>query len=146
LSHYLESWSDAESIDGTLSLVQPLIQPLYDSKNMLEVMHLLVNKTQRSGYDMIVEAWKNKNWKQSLHDGVYKSASSVSISQSSANLSSLEISKVVADDIEVVFQASPSTFDGRFANNGWLQETPQPITKVTWDNPALISPALAKKT
>jgi MoCo/4Fe-4S cofactor protein with predicted Tat translocation signal len=145
LSHYLESWSDAESIDGTLSLVQPLIQPLYDSKNMLEVMHLLVNKTQRSGYDMIVEAWKNKNWKQSLHDGVYKSASSVSISQSSANLSSLEISKVVADDIEVVFQASPSTFDGRFANNGWLQETPQPITKVTWDNPALISPALAKK-
>lgn len=145
LSHYLESWSDAQSVDGTLSVVQPLIQPLYDTKGMLEVMNLLVNKSQRSGYDMVVEAWKNKNWKQSLHDGVYKNTSSVSVSASTGNLESLSIGKVVGDDIEVVFQASPSTYDGRFANNGWLQETPAPITKITWDNPALISPALAKK-
>jgi MoCo/4Fe-4S cofactor protein with predicted Tat translocation signal len=145
LSHYLETWSDAQSVDGTLSVVQPLIQPLYNTKSMLEILNVLVNKTQRSGYDMVVEAWKNKNWKQSLHDGVYKNTSSISVSASAGNLESIKVAPVVNDDIEVVFQASPSTFDGRFANNGWLQESPQPITKVTWDNPALISPAFAKK-
>jgi len=144
LSHYLESWSDAESLDGTQGIVQPLIQPLYDSKGMLEVVHLLAKKTQRSGYDIIMDEWKGKNWKKVLHDGVLKTSTAVSISSSSANLGSLN-SLSAKDELEVTFKPSPSTFDGRFANNGWLQETPQPITKITWDNPALISPALAKK-
>lgn len=144
VSHYLESWSDAQNADGTLSIVQPLIQPLYDSKSMLEILNMLVNKTQRSGYDIVVESWKGKNWKQTLHDGVLKGSSSVAVSLSASNLVSMEAPKA-NEDIEVVFQPSPSVFDGRFANNGWLQEVSQPITKITWDNPALISPALAKK-
>lgn len=153
LSHFLESWDDVETLDGTQGIVQPLIEPLFDSKSMLEVMHLLANKSQRSGYDIISDAWKNKNWKQSLQDGVFKNNSDVSVSTSVGSLGSLKLVEPVRSEdqdptsgtFEVVFTQSPSTFDGRFANNGWLQETPHPITKITWDNPALISPALAKK-
>ena len=143
LSHYLESWSDVQAADGTLSVVQPLIMPLYDSKSAVEVLHLLVNKSQRSGYDIVVEAWKGKNWRQTLNDGVLKGTSSISVSGSAGNLPS--VATYNTDDIEVVFLPSGTVFDGRFGNNGWLQETPQAITKITWDNPALISPALAKK-
>lgn len=145
LSHYLESWSDAQSSDGTLSIVQPLIEPLYDSKAMVEILHLLVNKSQRSGYDIVSEAWKDKDWKKILQDGVLKASSATTVALNWANLANLNLPKFGADDLEVTFRASPSTFDGRFANNGWLQEIPQPITKIAWDNPALVSPALAKK-
>jgi MoCo/4Fe-4S cofactor protein with predicted Tat translocation signal len=145
LSHYLESWSDTQALDGTLGVVQPLIQPLYDSKSMLEVVHLLASKTPRSGYDIMVDAWKGKNWNKTVQDGVLKASNSTSASFSTSNLPDFNKASSNSDDVEVVFLASPSTFDGRFANNGWMQETPQPMTKITWDNPALISPSLAKK-
>jgi MoCo/4Fe-4S cofactor protein with predicted Tat translocation signal len=145
LAHFLESWSDSENVDGTLGIVQPLIEPLYDNKGMVEILHLLTNNAPRSGYDIVAESWKGKDWKKTLHDGVANGSNLVSTSASAANLGSLAVSDAGADQIEVTFQTSPATFDGRFANNGWLQETPQPITKLTWDNPALISPAFAKE-
>lgn len=145
LSHYLESWSDFETTTGETGIVQPLIRPLYDSRSMVEILTLLDGKALRSGYDVVSETWKGQEWKQMLHDGVAKKSAHEKFQSSFASLDGFTVNDVSADQIEVKFVASASVYDGRFANNGWLQELPQPITKVTWDNPALISPALAKQ-
>lgn len=145
LSHYLESWSDAKTMDGAISIVQPLIRPLFDSRSLIEIFSVLTLQAYRPGYDTLTENWKGKNWDQTLHDGVLKNSTENEIRATSFNFDSFAVTDTSAEQMEVTFVASPSTFDGRFANNGWLQELPQPITKVTWDNPALISPALAKQ-
>lgn len=145
LSHYLESWSDFETSSGTTGIVQPLIRPLYESRSMVEILTVLDGQALRSGYDVVNETWKGQEWKQMLHDGVAKKSSFEKLSGGSASLDGFAVTDASTDQIEVTFVASPSVFDGRFANNGWLQELPQPISKVTWDNPALISPALAKQ-
>ena len=145
LSHYLESWSDARTADGVTSIVQPLILPLYNSRSAVEILSQITIQAYRPGYEIVTETWKNQNWKQALHDGVVKNQTATEIKNASVNLDGFSVDDVSADQIEVTFLPSPSVFDGRFANNGWLQELPHAVTKVTWDNPALISPALAKQ-
>jgi molybdopterin-containing oxidoreductase family iron-sulfur binding subunit len=156
-AHYLESWGDTRSYDGTKTVMQPLLQPLYEGMSAIEVLKLfagreddtvesVVRKTLVAGED----AAANKAWRRILHDGfVPNSASPASASQLNSFAatpltdSQKKGSRMPNGSLELTFRDS-ATYDGRYANNGWLVETPDFVTKLTWDNAALISPATAK--
>lgn len=142
LSHYLESWSDAVSVEGLSTINQPLIRPLFDSKSIIEITKLMTDMAPAGGHELVKKTWKDQNWDQVLHDGAMGQPRFESPSlQTPLNINIQKASQ----DIEIEFVPSPCVYDGRFANNGWLQEMPHPITKIAWDNPALISPAMAKE-
>jgi molybdopterin-containing oxidoreductase family iron-sulfur binding subunit len=155
-AHYLESWGDARAVGGTLSVVQPLILPLFGGRTPIEVLGLMVGDTDRPGYEIVRETWKailaegeaNTRWNRVLHDGLLAGSELPEVApglaaQPLAELAGLAEVSAKADGLEVVFVPSPSLHDGRFANDGWLQELPDPLTKLTWDNPALVSPTTA---
>jgi len=147
-THYLESWSDARAIDGTVSLVQPLIAPLYDSKSAHELVASLLDKGAMSNYDLVRERWAKElgatfeqRWRKALHDGVVAGTRAATVD---VTLKSFDLPAAPnATGLELTFTPDPSIHDGRFALNGWLQELPKPLTKVTWDNVVQIGPALA---
>jgi MoCo/4Fe-4S cofactor protein with predicted Tat translocation signal len=150
-SHYLEAWGDARAFDGTLSIVQPLIAPLYSTLSAYEVLAAFSDKPGISAYDAIRERMKTahsgadfeKFWRKSLHDGVVAGTALTAVSV--APTATLPASNPVsADTLEFIFRPDPSVYDGRFANNGWLQELPKPVTKLTWDNAAMVSPKTAE--
>jgi MoCo/4Fe-4S cofactor protein with predicted Tat translocation signal len=203
-AHYLESWGDTRSFDGTATIVQPLIEPLYGSKNAHEVLAVFSQQYDRQAYDIVRDYWRSAGsqetgrqeadgrrqtagatppssakppaavptpnqaadfeawWRKALHDGfVPNSGLSVKTvspsSQSQNNMGTGATPAVPAPSpavsdarqpapgtYEVIFRTDPSIFDGRFANNGWLQELPNPLTKLTWDNAALVSPNTAR--
>ncbi len=151
-AHYLESWSDARAFDGTASIVQPLIAPLYSGKTAHELLTALTDKPNRSSYEIVKSFWMQsqnsadfeQRWSKALRDGVVENTSATTLSGVGAhpqNVSTVTTSS--SGNIEIVFQPDPSIYDGRFANNGWLQELPKPLTKLTWDNVAMVSPATA---
>jgi molybdopterin-containing oxidoreductase family iron-sulfur binding subunit len=152
-AHFLESWSDARSADGTLSVVQPLIEPLYGGKSDVELSALLARGEEQPGYDVVRESWAfpgeadfDKQWHRVLHDGLLADSAlptELPLPNGSGVRGLAAGSK--GDELEVVFAASPALGDGRYANNGWLQELPDAITKLTWDNAALVSPAAARE-
>jgi molybdopterin-containing oxidoreductase family iron-sulfur binding subunit len=158
-AHFLETWGDARDASGTLSVIQPLILPLYGGKTDAEMLGLLGSGQDRPGYDLVRETWQpllgaagfEPRWNRLLHDGVFEGSRSPEVtaaigSEALSHLLAAETSgETWKEGFEIVFLPSSSVHDGRFANNGWLQELPDPITKVTWDNPALLSPATAKK-
>ncbi|MCF7797824.1 MAG: TAT-variant-translocated molybdopterin oxidoreductase [Lentisphaeria bacterium] len=158
-SHYLESWGDARSADGTLSVIQPLIDPLFDSRNAIEVLALINTGSLPKAYELVRETWQSlvsgpfeTAWRRVLHDGVLvDSAVKTNRSGMSRNFSTYLRNNPFPTDaadpasMEVVFAASTHTWDGRFANIGWLQELPDPNTKLTWDNAALMSHSTAEK-
>lgn len=150
LSHNLEAWGDARAFDGTASVIQPLIAPLYSTRSAIEVLSRLTDRPM-SGYDLVRTTWRGnglgggdfeKFWNRSVHDGVIANTASkpVTMRGSAAVSAALPPSA----PIEVVFRTDPTVYDGRYGNNGWLQELPKPMTKLTWDNAAILSPALAK--
>ncbi len=154
-AHYLEAWGDVRALDGTVSIQQPLIQPLYGGRNALEVLALVSGYKDRRGYDIVRNSWIAKwpaataeqSWRRCLHDGIvpetaYQPASPAP--ERTRIAAALAACRPV-NGIEVAFYPSGSTWDGRFANNGWLQEAPDPMTKLTWDNAALLSPATARR-
>ena len=158
MTHYLEAWSDARSLDGTATLVQPLVEPLYDGKSSHELLSVLLEESPRKGYDVVKESWKAARpseadfeafWRKALHDGVVPGTSAtvrefpVRVPEVAAALASSAAAKPA--ELEAVFRPDPSLLDGRFANNGWLQELPKPLSKLTWDNAAVVSPATAEK-
>jgi molybdopterin-containing oxidoreductase family iron-sulfur binding subunit len=145
LSHYLESWGDHYSPEGQQTLVQPLIRPLFDSKSHIEILRILTHLSPMSGYELVQDTHKNVDWNQALHRGFIRQKERRSLGTNVLSLGSASAAKTAPSGIEVEFKVSPSVYDGRFANNGWLQELPHPITKIAWDNPAMISPALAKE-
>ncbi len=150
-AHYLESWGDARAYDGTLSVVQPLIAPLYaDAHSDIEVLNTLTTGRNNAGYDLLRQAWRGRlsgdfetAWRTALHDGfVAETAfSSLGAGGGSADLSALE--PPAQGGIELVTRLSPTLYDGAFSNVSWMQEAPHPVTKLTWDPVALISPATA---
>ena len=217
-AHYLEAWSDARTVDGTVSIVQPLIQPMYSGKSAHEVVATLSDRPERSGYDLVREYWMEqpqaratgaasatgaptgnipfvpldgkppaparpaaplfpavsggqqaaaqpavpppppptpeqiaaaafeKNWRRWLHDGFI--AGTAFTGGSGAPAAPAPVAPAAPASVapfEVNFRRDPTIYDGRFANNGWLQELPKPVTKLTWDNAALISPATAER-
>jgi molybdopterin-containing oxidoreductase family iron-sulfur binding subunit len=157
-AHYLESWGDARAVGGTLSVVQPLILPLFGGRSAVELLGLMVAGKDRPGYEIVRETWKpilkeaefDRKWNRILHDGLLPDSELPEVvpaltGQPLAELGRLaEASANAGSGLEVVFLPSPSLHDGRFANDGWLQELPDPLTKLVWDNPALVSPKTAE--
>jgi len=205
-AHYLESWADARAYDGTATIVQPLIAPLYDGKTPYEVLALFGDNYDQKPYDMVRQFWSSQQatlkappaaaggqsqgvstpsgsdrvksgtptpqstaspiaspspasgatdfeswWRKCLHDGFIPNTAlktktaSLKSDLSSSVQTSANAGAPAANAIELVFRPDPSIYDGRFANNGWLQELPKPLTKITWDNVALVSPNTAAK-
>jgi MoCo/4Fe-4S cofactor protein with predicted Tat translocation signal len=157
-AHYLEAWSDARAYDGTVSIVQPLIAPLYEGHSAHEIIALLTGDEGTSGHDLIRGYWQSQRsekgkdfealWDISLHDGLMAGTALPAITipvRSDFMQQAPATSQGGAGELEIVFRLDPSIGDGQFANNSWLQETPKPVTRLTWDNAALISPATAQK-
>jgi MoCo/4Fe-4S cofactor protein with predicted Tat translocation signal len=202
-AHYLEAWSDARTIDGTVTIVQPLIQPMYGGKSAHEIVQTLLERPERPGYDLVREYWMRqpgtmvappeapapppataaavvtppanaaapaaqtpppppptpeqraaaafeRNWRRWLHDGyiagsAFATASAPQAAGAPQAPAAIPAPVAAIAGVEVNFRRDPTIYDGRFANNGWLQELPKPVTKLTWDNAALISPATAER-
>ncbi|MGE3275976.1 MAG: TAT-variant-translocated molybdopterin oxidoreductase [Vicinamibacterales bacterium] len=156
-THYLEAWSDARTIDGTASIVQPLITPLYDGKSAHEVLATCTDRPERNGYDIVREYWTGqpqgsddpaefeRRWRRWLHDGFIPETAFAPVEVAMAADAVRGGSPAAGGDLEIVFRRDPTIYDGRYANNGWLQELPKPVTKLTWDNAALLAPATAER-
>ena len=175
-AHYLESWGDARAFDGTVTIMQPLIAPLYNGKSAYEFLATLTPRPETSSYEIVRAYWQTKNpgtgfetfWRKSVHDGFIansalpaKTISAAGAANQGGQNSSQQTpapgqplytppssqSSQTADmnGMEIIFRPDASIYDGRFANNGWLQELPKSVTKLTWDNAALLSVDTAKK-
>ena len=151
-AHYLETWSDARAFDGTITIQQPLIAPLYDGKSPHELVAAFLNHPDHKSHDSVRAYWKmhgladDNLWQAALHDGVvpgtaFKPKSVKLLPQNATGNRPSE----QATGLEIIFRPDPGIWDGRFANNGWLQELPRPVTRLTWDNAVLISPVTAEK-
>ncbi|MFN2530283.1 MAG: 4Fe-4S dicluster domain-containing protein, partial [Pyrinomonadaceae bacterium] len=197
-AHYLESWSDARAYDGTVTIVQPLIEPLYGGKTAHELLTVFSDQYDRKAYDIVRQYWQTARtggsqqtqqktatagapqaqqspnpasgaspgtaqpaaaaaaspdgefeswWRQALHDGFIPNTAlpNKTVSFNSGWAANAQTSNPSTGGFDIVFRPDPSIYDGRFANNGWLQELPKPLTKITWDNAALVSPNTARK-
>jgi MoCo/4Fe-4S cofactor protein with predicted Tat translocation signal len=151
-AHYLEAWGDARAYDGTVSIIQPLIAPLYNGRSIYEIMALLSGQSEATGYEVVRKYWQAQHpgadfemfWRRSLHDGWIAGTTFPSKQVTLTSFSPSPAQELAPNSIEINFRRDPSVWDGRFSNNGWLQELPKPMTKMTWDNPVLISPAMAE--
>jgi molybdopterin-containing oxidoreductase family iron-sulfur binding subunit len=155
-AHPFEAWSDARAFDGTVTIVQPLIAPLYAGcKSAHELLAAFTSRPERSGHDIVRDHWKTqgvlgvdeKAWRRALHDGVLAAPAVAKVAGPGPGASATPpppAAPAAGQGLEIVFRPDPSVRDGRFANNGWLQELPRPLTKLTWDNAALMSPRTAE--
>jgi molybdopterin-containing oxidoreductase family iron-sulfur binding subunit len=156
-AHYLESWGDARAVDGTVSVIQPMIEPLFGGKSAVEMLHLLVTGAEKKGHDAVRQTWQaflpaldfDKQWRRVLHDGLLKKSGLPVVTPGIDGRTlwpALAAHKfdTTTDGMEIVFYTG-NLHDGRFGNIGWLQELPDPITKITWDNAALMSQKTADK-
>jgi molybdopterin-containing oxidoreductase family iron-sulfur binding subunit len=153
-AHFLEAWGDVRTWDGTITVAQPLIAPLYGGLSVIELLGQLAGE-DKTGEQLVQAAHKqlgiDGNWKQNVHDG-FVAATALPVVQPTVGEFALPAlspgqlagSLRVNGELEVVFHPSSFTYDGRFANNAWLQETPDFMTKVTWDNYALVGATTAK--
>ncbi len=208
-THPLETWGDPRAYDGTVTLMQPLIAPLYDAHSAYEILATLTSLPGRKAFDIVKDYWtrafagtsgwtvKNADgesfanadafWKQAVHDGFIRgtatteggpatpftpapkaaaapaaggaAASAAPVAAATAPAAAAAAAppapapstpteppvQATAGGLEIVFRPDPYVLDGRFANNGWLQEAPKPLTKLTWDTAAWISPRLAEE-
>ena len=162
-AHYLEAWGDGLAYDGTFGIVQPLIAPLYaDAHSRIELLGALLTGRDVSGYDLVREAYADasgagagtqgfeNDWRTLLHDGFLPDTQfpAAGVAAGDIDLSGLTAPpEAVADEapIELVTRLSPTLYDGHYANNGWMQETPHPVTKVVWDNVAMMSATTAAR-
>jgi MoCo/4Fe-4S cofactor protein with predicted Tat translocation signal len=144
-SHYLESWGDLRAFDGTASIIQPLIYPLYTTKSDIELLAFLAGDGTRGAYDILEETWTKEvaklsddDWQRSLEKGVVVGTA---FAPKPVTLKPLgtPTTQPTSAKLELVFRTDPSIFDGRYCNSGWLQELPKPITLLTWENVALMS-------
>lgn len=163
-AHFLEAWGDARTLDGTYSVAQPTIEPLYGGWSAIELLAEALGLEERHGRHLVRaqfvrlfgESDWERRWRKALHDGVF--AEKRLLPSSEVALAALasgggaegkqrepEPQQSSAEHrVEIVFAPSDGVYDGRFANNTWLQEFPQPITRLTWGNAAVMSPALAE--
>jgi MoCo/4Fe-4S cofactor protein with predicted Tat translocation signal len=168
-AHYLESWSDTRAHEGTVTIVQPLIAPLYQGRSVHELLQVLTHQLEVPGSEIVRAYWRkdweshghpgefDQFWQTAIHDGVVAGSKqdfqpkSVALKKGwEEHLKPAEAATdhnpaQTNDGYELVFQSDPTIYDGRFANNGWLQELPKPITEITWDNVAVMSPATAQE-
>jgi Fe-S-cluster-containing dehydrogenase component len=155
LSHVYEQWSDALAHDGSATLIQPAIAPLYDSRSPHELLALLAGDSERDGHAIVQRQWRARGggdfdgfWRTSLQQGLVAGTAAKPLSlppaRAADSIKAAPAPQPATGGLVAVFPADPSVHDGRFANNGWLQELPRPFTKLTWDNALLIGPATAR--
>jgi MoCo/4Fe-4S cofactor protein with predicted Tat translocation signal len=192
-AHFLEAWSDARSVDGTVSIVQPLIQPLYGGKSAHEMIATMSDRPERNGYDVVREYWQGagkagmasqaggatpaapsstaiaaptgsqpvppaqpaspaptasegfeRSWRKWLHDGFIDGTAAVASTITVApDVATRITAGTPIDGVEINFRRDQTIYDGRYANNGWLQELPKPMSKLTWDAAAHLAPSTA---
>jgi molybdopterin-containing oxidoreductase family iron-sulfur binding subunit len=162
-AHFLESWGDVRSFDGTVSIQQPLIAPLYDGHQAIEVVSTINGAPGRSPAELVKEHWANAFsagaytnaqgqpfdtaeafWRATLHEGFVAGTSrlggdAAAAATAPANDAFAAPPASAVAGLEVIFRPDPHVLDGRYANNGWLQELPKPLSKLTWDNVAYVS-------
>ncbi|HTC45967.1 MAG TPA: TAT-variant-translocated molybdopterin oxidoreductase [Candidatus Aquilonibacter sp.] len=153
-AHELEAWGDARTYDGTVSVTQPLIAPLYNGKSALEFVALLSGQADATGYDLVRAYWLKQHsgadfeafWRKALHDG-WITGTGLQFKQVNARAVNEEDSLYTLTEgvIELNIRRDPTIYDGQFSNNGWLQELPKPMSKLTWDNAILIGPKMADR-
>jgi MoCo/4Fe-4S cofactor protein with predicted Tat translocation signal len=151
-AHELEVWGDARAYDGTVSIIQPLIAPLYNGKSALEFVALLSGQADATGYDLVRAYWQKQRagaefetfWRKSLHDG-WVEGTTYQPKPAAVKNESFGWNSATDKTIELNIRRDPTIYDGQFSNNGWLQELPKPMTKLTWDNPILIGPKMAEE-
>jgi MoCo/4Fe-4S cofactor protein with predicted Tat translocation signal len=153
-THELEAWGDARAYDGTVSIIQPLIAPLYNGKSALELVAVLSGQADANGHDMVRAYWQKQRpgadfeafWRKSLHDGWIEGTAYTpkNIAVKSTNFPPTS-AQSDANALELNFRRDPTIYDGQFSNNGWLQELPKPMNKLTWDNAILIGPKMAER-
>jgi molybdopterin-containing oxidoreductase family iron-sulfur binding subunit len=153
-THELEAWGDARAYDGTVGIIQPLIAPLYNGKSAAELVALLAG-TEASSFDLVRGYWQKQHsgadfesfWRKSLHDGWIEGTTYApkSVTAKAANVPAATSASADPNAIELNIRRDPTIYDGQFSNNGWLQELPKPMTKLTWDNAILIGPKMAER-
>jgi Fe-S-cluster-containing dehydrogenase component len=159
--HFLESWSDTRAFEGSISIVQPIIEPMYAGTSAHEILEALTGQSPGMSYEIVRSHWQAKNpvpdfetkWRRALSDGVVSQLQPPALDNAAgasaptvfvSPLREGERTEVRGSEFEVLFRPDVSVRDGRYANNGWLQELPRQFSKLVWDNAALISPQLAK--
>lgn len=150
-AHYLESWGDVRAFDGTVSIIQPLIAPLYNGKTGTEFVGAVLSD-MRSAHDMVRDRWMaqlggEEGWRRALHDGLIPNTAlpATSVAVTTLPPATERPGPAGGGALELIFTADSTLYDGRFANNSWLQELPKPMTKLVWDNVAMVSPATAAR-
>jgi len=163
-AHYLESWGDVRSFDGTVSFIQPLVAPLYDGRTAIEVLAAMNGQAGVPPADLVKAFWtkafderlpvagtrtdpagnplgsSDAFWRRALHEGFLAGTSMLGVSAvAPAAPAATAVAPAPMSGMEIVFRPDPNVLDGRFINNGWLQELPKPLSKVTWDNLAYVS-------
>jgi MoCo/4Fe-4S cofactor protein with predicted Tat translocation signal len=151
-AHSLEAWGDTRAYDGSVSIIQPLMAPLYAGKSAHELVSALSGVSDATSYDLVRAYWQKQHagpdfeafWRKSLHDGWIEGTAYApkSLSPKTPNLPP---SSADEKSLEINFRRDPSVYDGQFANNGWLQELPKPMIKLTWDNAVLVGPKMAAR-
>lgn len=159
-THYLEAWGDARSFDGTATIVQPLIAPLYSGKSPLEFLAAVAGRNDEVPLQLVKQTWRNgastgtaapadpefeRRWRKAVHDGLVPDSRSRTLTEPPTAGTVPSSGADSSTGLEVTFAPDPTVYDGRFANNGWLQELPKPLTKLTWENAALTSPRTAAR-
>jgi MoCo/4Fe-4S cofactor protein with predicted Tat translocation signal len=170
-AHFLEAWSDARAFDGTVSIVQPLIAPLYGGRSAHEVLAALSDRPERSGYQIVRDYWQQRLgpsgergekgtvaqgfspatadpefesfWRRTVHDGVMANTAlpAHALAPTGPIAAFAAPPPTASGGFEISFRLDPTVYDGRFNNNPWLQELPKPLTHLTWDNAVIVSPA-----
>ena len=155
LAHFLETWGDVRASDGTISVQQPLIAPLYGGKSAIELLAILTVDSVSAGQELVQRTLGDltrdpRLWRKALHDGVVPNSAWPPAQPALRGLDALAFTPGELSDLDVepgqlelTLAPDPKIFDGRFANNGWLQELPDMSTKLTWDNALLLSPKTA---
>ena len=156
-AHYLEMWSDARAYDGTVSIVQPMIDPLCGGHTAHEIVQSMLAEPDVAAYDAVRATWMGNgaqlskgdaefNWRKALHDGLIDGTAFTPKSVTAkGGPGAASAPATGGDSIELAFRPDASVYDGRYANVGWLQEIPRPVTNLSWDNAAQMSYATMEK-
>jgi MoCo/4Fe-4S cofactor protein with predicted Tat translocation signal len=154
-THTFEQWGDAPAYDGTMTLMQPLIAPLYGGKSAHDLLIAFTETPEKSTYQIVRDYWTTKHtgadfdtwWKHSIHDGYIKDSAPAPVNATAKLVAPSTPAGPAggsAEGLEISFHADPYILDGRYANNAWLMEMPRPMTRLTWDNAVVMSEKTAK--
>jgi len=153
-AHELETWGDVRGRDGTATVQQPLIAPLYGGRSAAELISALLRHPSRTSYEIVRETWRERTpkgedfdavWNASVHSGVVAGTDLPAVAVEPKGGLGPQPVAAAPGGLEIVFRPDPTVWDGRFSNNGWLQELPKPVTKLTWDNAAHLGLATAER-